>query len=162
VPERPAGSKRFKPAEVRFYLDADVLGLAKVLVQLRNDVTYPGDPGGVLHKRQRPPCPITDSATLDPDWIPEVTARGWLIITRDSHIQDNPAEIAAVRDHAARMVVLGGRDAGSTFRQLEVLMAQWRAIEARSAEPGPYIYVATRRTFWRVDLKTGGRARRST
>jgi hypothetical protein len=31
---------------VRFYFDADVLGLAKVMVQLRSDVTYPGDPGG--------------------------------------------------------------------------------------------------------------------
>jgi len=37
-------SRPAKPAAVRFYLDADVLGLAKVLVQLRNDVTYPGDP----------------------------------------------------------------------------------------------------------------------
>jgi hypothetical protein len=28
-----------KPANVRFYVDADVLGLAKVLVGLRSDVT---------------------------------------------------------------------------------------------------------------------------
>jgi hypothetical protein len=28
---------------VRFYFDADVLGLAKVMVQLRSYVTYPGD-----------------------------------------------------------------------------------------------------------------------
>jgi hypothetical protein len=35
-----------KPAPVQFYLDADVLGLAKILVQIRGDVTYPGDPGG--------------------------------------------------------------------------------------------------------------------
>jgi hypothetical protein len=33
-----------KPATVRFYFDADVLGLAKILVQVRADVTYPGDP----------------------------------------------------------------------------------------------------------------------
>jgi hypothetical protein len=37
-----------KPAAVRFYLDADILGLAKVLVTLRPDMTYPGDPGGVV------------------------------------------------------------------------------------------------------------------
>jgi hypothetical protein len=30
---------------VRFYFDADVLGLAKVMVMLRSDMTYPGDPG---------------------------------------------------------------------------------------------------------------------
>lgn len=50
----PRKHRAYPPAVVRFYVDADVLGLAKVLVQLRNDVTYPGDPGGILHKRKRP------------------------------------------------------------------------------------------------------------
>ncbi len=59
-------SRPAKPATVRFYVDADVLGLAKVLVQVRPDVTYPGDPGGVVHGRQRPPCPISSPSVLDP------------------------------------------------------------------------------------------------
>ncbi len=37
---------KVRPAEIRFYLDADVLGLARVLVQVRSDVTFPGDPAG--------------------------------------------------------------------------------------------------------------------
>lgn len=32
----------YRPAEVRFYVDQDLLGLAKLLVQVRTDVTYPG------------------------------------------------------------------------------------------------------------------------
>lgn len=48
-----------KPAEVRFYFDADILGLGKLISGLRPDCTYPGDPGDVIHKRQRPPCSIT-------------------------------------------------------------------------------------------------------
>jgi hypothetical protein len=32
---------RHRPARVRFYFDADVLGLAKVIAALRPDVTYP-------------------------------------------------------------------------------------------------------------------------
>jgi hypothetical protein len=44
------------------------------MVRLRNDVTYPGDPGGVLHRRERPPCPVTDPATPDDMWIPIVPA----------------------------------------------------------------------------------------
>jgi hypothetical protein len=44
-----------KPALVQFYVDADVLGLAKILAQIRSDVTYPGDPGGrVKGGRVRP------------------------------------------------------------------------------------------------------------
>jgi hypothetical protein len=34
-----------RAALVRFYVDADILGLGKLLGSLRNDVTYPGDPG---------------------------------------------------------------------------------------------------------------------
>ena len=40
-----------RAAQVRFYVDADILGLGKILGALRNDVTYPGDPGAVVHKR---------------------------------------------------------------------------------------------------------------
>lgn len=152
MPEAPAGPRRFRPAEVRFYCDADILGLAKLLVQVRNDVTYPGDPGGVVHKRERPACVITNPATLDEDWIPEVARQGWLMITRDSHIQDRRAEIAAVREHGARMVALAGRDAVGTWAQLEVFMSQWRAIDRCAGEPGPFIYSATRTTFRSVDL----------
>ena len=118
-----------RPAEVRFYLDADVLGLAKVLGRLRSDFTYPGDPGAVVHKRQRPPCPISSPAEKDKIWISQIAGLGWLIVTRDSKIQQYRAELAAVRENGARMVALAGRDAKNTWMQLELFMTQWRAIE---------------------------------
>lgn len=139
-----------RPATVRFYLDADLLGLAKVLGPLRADITYPGDPGAVVHKRQRPPCPITDRAMLDAVWIPQVAAHNWIIVTRDSRIQLRPAEVAAVRDHGARMVALGGDDARTVWAQLELFMTQWRRIEHCLEEDGPFIYTATRHVFRRV------------
>ncbi|QBI52035.1 PIN-like domain-containing protein [Streptomonospora litoralis] len=108
-----------KPAEARFYFDADVLGLAHVLASLRSDVTYPGDPGGVTHKRRRPACPVAETSVKDDVWIPEVTARGWLIITRDSRIQHRTREIHAVQEHGARMVALSGEEAIGKFAQLE-------------------------------------------
>jgi hypothetical protein len=46
-----------RSAQVRVYVDADLLGLGKLLAGLRDDVTYRGDPGAVIHKRQRAPCP---------------------------------------------------------------------------------------------------------
>jgi hypothetical protein len=87
-----------KPATIRVYFDADVLGLAKLLAKERADFTYPGDPGGRIKKRQRPPCPITSPATIDPVWIPTVAARGWLIVTRDRAIQPGSAEVVGVID----------------------------------------------------------------
>lgn len=142
-----------RPAAVRFYCDADILGLAKVLAELRNDVTYPGDPGILLHKRQRPPCPISTPRTPDDEWIPEIAALGWLIITRDSRIQDHKAEIAAVRDYGAKMVALSSRDARSTWLQLEVVMSQWRAIEPLTDQDGPFIWKAFRSGLSKVALE---------
>ncbi len=142
-----------KPATVRFYIDADVLGLAKVLVALRSDVTYPGDPGGTVHRRQRPPCCITDPNTDDAVWIPETARQGWLIITRDSGIQHHRAEIEAVRNSSARMIALAGEEAKNTWLQLEIVMSQWRAIERRLNEPAPFIYTATRTVLKPVHLK---------
>ncbi len=81
-------------------------------------MTYPGDPGGTIHRRTRPACPIASTAVLDVDWIPAVTAQGWLIITRDANIAVNLREIQAVRDAGARMVTLAGAEARSTWEQL--------------------------------------------
>jgi hypothetical protein len=146
-------SKPTKPAIVRYYVDADVLGLAKILVQVRGDFTYPGDPGGpVKGGRVRAPCTITQVDTDDEIWIPETARQGWLIITRDRHIQDHRAEIEAVRSSGARMVNFAGEEAIGTFAQLEVLMSQWRRITSLLEEEGPYIYALTRTKLRRLEL----------
>ena len=146
-------SKPAKPAIVRYYVDADVLGLAKILVQIRGDVTYPGDPGGpVKEGRVRAPCPITDVGTADHVWITETARQEWLIIRRDRHIQDHRAEIEAVRSSGARMVNLAGDEAVGTFAQLEVLMCQWRRVTGLLAETGPFIYSLTRTKLRRIEL----------
>lgn len=105
-----------KPATVRFYFDADVLGLAKLLARERDDFTYPGDPGGRIKKRSRPPCPITTPAAKDSEWIPVVSRLGWVVVTRDRHIQDNRAEIEAVRTYGTKMVNWSVRTPGPPGR----------------------------------------------
>jgi len=50
------------------------------------------------------------------------------------------------------MVVLAGKEARGTWARLEVLMCQWRAIEVRLGEDGPFIYSATRTSMRRVIL----------
>ena len=141
-----------KPAAVRFYFDADVLGLAKVICALRADSTYPGDPGALIRKRLRPPCIVSDPSTLDVDWIPAVTEAGWLIITRDSRIQHHLAELEAVRANGAKMVALSGREGQTKWTQLEIVMSTWRLIEGLLPAPGPFIYRATRSGLNRIEL----------
>jgi hypothetical protein len=141
-----------RAAQVRIYVDADIIGLGKIIAGLRNDVTYPGDPGAVIHKRQRPACPIASPDVLDTDWIPEVATRGWLIITRDSMITQNRNEIAAVRENKAKMVALNQRDAQTKWGQLEVFMTQWRSIEALISQPGPFIWRVSRTVMTQIAL----------
>src|SRR5580704_10460557 len=141
-----------RAAQVRFYVDADMLGLGKILGSLRNDVTYPGDPGTVIHRRHRAPCPIANPDVLDTDWIPEVAARGWLIVTRDSMIIQNLNEIAAIRENNAKMVALNQRDAQTKWGQLEVFMTQWRRIEALITERGPFIQRVSRTAVTSIPL----------
>jgi hypothetical protein len=145
-------SRGTRSASVQFYVDADVLGLAKILVQVRPDVTFPGDRGGTLHRQYRPPCPIESTEVPDPEWIPEVTRRGWLIITRDSRISRSPREIMVVRESGARMVALAGREARGTWEQLEILLCRWRDVAPLLELPGPFIYSATRASLRAVDL----------
>ena len=59
-------------ATVRFYFDADVLGLAHVVCSLRPDSTFPGDLGATIKRRIRPVDSVPDR-------------RNWVIISRDSH-----------------------------------------------------------------------------
>lgn len=136
---------RKRPARVRFYFDADVLGLARVVAGLRSDCTFPGDPGAVVHGRERPACPLPRDAP-DLQWLPEVAARGWLAITRDAAIVRRLAELDAVRESGVRLVVLSGREATGTWAQLEVLLSRWREIEALAERPGPVVVTATRRS----------------
>lgn len=138
---------------VRFYVDADTLGLAQILCRIRPDVTYPGDPGGTVKHRTRPPCPITDPQTPDLVWLPIVAAAGWLIITRDQQIRHRPAEIRAVTDNGARLVAIvagSAREKLDNFGILEIAMINWRRIESLLELPGPFVYTASRSGLTKV------------
>ena len=89
-------------------------------------------------------CAITSSDIDDVDWIPRVAADGMVAISRDAQIARRIAEVEAVVESGARLVVLSSADAGTVWAQLEVLMRQWRGIERLVNIPGPYIYRATR------------------
>ena len=145
-------SRSGRLSDVRYYFDADILGVAKIICALRADCTYPGDPGGRVKNLTRPACVITTTATPDVDWIPAITRQGLLILTRDAAIQSHRAEIAAVRESGARMVARTGADASDNWHQLETLMTQWRRIEPLLGLPGPFIYSLTRTTLRQIDL----------
>jgi hypothetical protein len=134
---------------IRFYLDADLLGVAKILADVRSDVTYPGYPGGRGPDGfERPECPVHPGDS-DVDWIPRVARAGWVIISRDRHIQHRPTERAALVNAKAKMFRLNARQGLNKWQQLEIIVAQWRHFEELAELSGPWIHMATRTSLRR-------------
>lgn len=139
----------------RWYVDADTLGLAHVLIRARTDVTYPGDTGERhTAKWHLPPCVITDPATHDDVWIPAVTRAGLAIITRDKRIASRTAEINAVIAAGAQMFAITSPEQLHTWDLLSIAVGRWQDFEAALEEDGPYIYSVTRTTMSKIDLET--------
>lgn len=137
---------------IRFYVDADLLGLAKLLVAVRPDVTYPGDPGGTgPDGLSRPPCPVPPPET-DSMWIPTVASQGWIAITRDRHLNSRPAEKEAIIRHRARVIRLDARHQLNKWLELEIVVCQWRRFEELLESDGPWVYLASRTALTRLKL----------
>lgn len=130
---------RPRPAVIRFYVDQDLRGVGMVLGRLRADLTYPGDPGAEVHKRQRGPSPIPEGAK-DLDWLPIVGQEGWISISRDRNIQDSLSELTAVQENGVKMICLTGDKSKSKWGQFETLLTYWQQIEPLVERPGPFVY----------------------
>lgn len=140
-------------ALARWYFDADTIGLGKVLRDARPDVTWPGDTGERSKPHHRlPPCVITETSTPDHVWIPQVTAAGLAIVTRDRRIQTRTAEINAVLASRARMFAITTNEQLDNWGLLEVFVSRFRDLEEAAQEPGPYIYAVTRSAIRRLDI----------
>lgn len=139
--------------QLRWYVDADTLGLARVLIQVRPDVTFPSDDGVRPRKSWNVgPCIISDTATPDDVWIPRVARAGLAIITRDRRIQERTAEVNAVIAANARMFAITSAEQLDVWGQLEVVVSRWRDLERAAEESGPYIYSVTRSGIRQLDL----------
>lgn len=141
-----------KSAEVRFYFDADILGLAHAVCALRPDCTYPGDPGRKIKRQTRSECAIRSQDTKDRDWIPVVASLGWVAITRDRDIQSHLSLLQLVKEYQLRMVTLNGPEARGPWSQLEIVVPHWRRIEALADRAGPIVVAASRTSFREVDI----------
>ena len=70
----------------------------------------------------------------------------------DTRIQRRPAEVAAVKSSGAKLFAIASDEKLDTWRQLEILMCNWRAIGRLAETPGPFIYRVARTTMSRVVL----------
>ena len=76
-----------------------------------------------------------------------------MILTSDQHIRSRRAELKAVVDSGARLVAVVASSPNerlNNFGILEIVMINWRRIEALEQLPGPYVYTASRSGLTKV------------
>ncbi len=137
----------------RWYIDADTLGLAHVLLRARHDVTFPGDDGTRHTPRWTlPPCPVQQTDARDIEWIPQVVAAGMAIISRDAAISRRRAEKDAILAAGAQMFAITDPGRLHVWELLEIVVHRWRDMERLRERPGPYIFALTRTRITEIDL----------
>lgn len=137
----------------RWYVDADTLGLAHVLIRARPDVTFPGDDGTRhIARWTLTPCPIQQTGALDTEWIPKVAAASMAIISRDRAISRRRAEKDAILAAGAQMFAITDPGQLRVWDLLEIVIHRWRDMERMRERSGPYIFALTRTRMTEIDL----------
>jgi hypothetical protein len=123
------------PTGLRFFVDETSLGLGKALAIARHDVVHPGHPD----------LPSVPRGTLDPVWMPIVSAMGLVVISRDKRIRTKPAELAAFRDCGLRVFWLAGKRDLNNWENLVLMVKSWERMEdiIRDCGPGPWFYAVS-------------------
>ena len=76
----------------------------------------------------------------DEEWIALVGRKGWVAITKDRNVRYRTAELAAIRRHAARVIVIRMKNATGT--EIADLLVRGRSRIARYAAKTPPPFVA--------------------
>jgi predicted nuclease of predicted toxin-antitoxin system len=75
----------------------------------------------------------------DVDWIPEVTDRGWVIMTKDKNIRRKREELEALRAAGARVFALTSGNI-TAEDMVELLLEHREAMEkCVSSQPAPFV-----------------------
>lgn len=89
------------------------------------------------HQRFAPAAP-------DDEWLAEVGAEGWLVLTRDQNIRRRPNELAAVRAAKLCLFVLGQGNLSAAETARIVVDAWPRMLRAARGARRPAIFTLTR------------------
>jgi hypothetical protein len=117
--------------DVRFVIDENLLRVGKGVVAVRRDTA---------RFTQAPVDQLLPEGILDPDWIPIVGNRGWVVITNDLALRTRPNEASLAITHKLKAVHLYRVAGHSAWDQLVRLTTRWGAIEKHIAQQpdGPW------------------------
>ena len=107
--------------DIVYVVDENLLRMGKAMVAVRRDTAL---------WREEPLDALLPEGIDDPDWIPVVGDRGWVVITNDKRIRTRPVEAQMAIDHHLKVIHLEGSAGHATaWQQLVRLAKRWEAIE---------------------------------
>ena len=98
--------------------------IAKALALLELDVRHVND--------------VYGSGAKDPDFLPDIGEKGWVLITCDQHIRTRPIEVEAYRQNGVRAIIMGeGFGNQRFFAQARWFFLHWEKIEEATKDCRP-------------------------
>jgi hypothetical protein len=83
------------------------------------------------------------AGTPDPEWLPAIGVRGWIILTKDRHIRKRPLELDAILASGARAFVLTAADLKGP-EQAALLAGALPRIRRLCRQPARFVATITR------------------
>jgi PIN like domain len=81
----------------------------------------------------------------DREWIPDVGARGWLVVSKDKKIRTRPEERRAVKENNVGCFILNYRQPLTRWEILKLVTSTLDEMEEKFANtPRPFIYLIDR------------------
>lgn len=144
-----AGGEATDLSKVCFYVDENLAGLGLTLRDVR--------PSRDLVVGSHPPIQHLVPKD-DPDWIPDVAGRGWVVITNDRHIRTRPFEAGRALEVGLRCAHLDppGTKNPRVWDFLRLLLRHWDDVEALCSRAGPvWLQLDGRAHPWERDYQPG-------
>ena len=114
--KRSDASSKSQPDKFVFFLDRNLGN--RVIAQALRDAGHPVE----IHDAHLP------VAAPDEDWIRLISSRGWVGVTKDKRIRYRTAEISAIKEYGARVLVIRAKNLTGT-EIAEILMKYYRRIQ---------------------------------
>ena len=114
----------------RIFIDASLIGVARVLESHHHGIVYPG----------HPEWPYSQEAP-DEVWLRYVGERGWCAILRDKRIRYRSPQQAALEEYKVRVVVIATSQNLSIEGNVTLLLEYWDQIRESLDGPPSYLHL---------------------
>lgn len=81
-----------------------------------------------------------EESVSDAEWLEIAGRNRWLVLTKDDQIRRNPAEIAAIQAHSARVLCITSANLTGALQVSRILQNLTRIIGIAEREVPPYVY----------------------